>query len=72
MEQFLYTLIVVFGFILLSFFLINIRHIFTGQEFRGTCASNNPMIRDRVGECSVCGSKPGEECRQDKAAPSIQ
>jgi hypothetical protein len=65
MEQFLYTLLVVFGFILVSFFLINVRQIFTGKEFRGTCASNNPMIRDKFGECSVCGSKVGEPCGQE-------
>ena len=59
-------LLVVFGFILISFFLINLRHIFTGKEFRGTCASNNPLIRERMGECSVCGSKVGEACKQDK------
>lgn len=67
MEQFLYTLIIVFGIILVAFFLINIRHIFTGQEFRGTCASNNPMLKDQVGECSVCGSRPGEECKDPEA-----
>lgn len=24
-------------------------------EFRGGCASNNPMLRDKVGACGVCG-----------------
>ena len=51
---------VVFG---LSFALINIRHIFTGQEFRGTCATNNPMLKNQIGECSVCGKKPDEDCK---------
>ena len=66
MSQFLYTLIVVFGIIAVSFFLINIRHIFTGQEFRGTCASNNPMLKNDIGECGLCGRKPGEECQGDE------
>ena len=65
MEQFLYMLAVIFGFLLISVFLINVRHIFTGREFRGTCASNNPMIRDKFGECTVCGSKSGEACKQE-------
>ena len=65
MEQFLYILLVIVGLVLISFFLINLRQIFTGQEFRGTCASNNPMIRDKMGECSVCGSKSGEACKSD-------
>ena len=65
MSQFLYTLVVVFGIIGVSFFLINIRHIFTGQEFRGTCASNNPMLKNDIGECGLCGRKPGEACQGD-------
>lgn len=66
MADFLYTLLVVFGIIAVSFFLINIRQIFTGQEFRGTCASNNPMLKNEIGECGVCGRKPGEECQGDE------
>ena len=65
MGEFLYTLVVVFGIIGVSFFLINIRQIFTGQEFRGTCASNNPMLKNEIGECGLCGKKPGEECKSD-------
>ena len=51
---------VVFG---LSFVMINIRQIVTGQEFRGTCATNNPMLKKEIGECTVCGRKSGEECQ---------
>jgi len=43
--------------------LINIRQIVTGKEFRGTCATNNPMIKDKMGECTVCGKKPEEACK---------
>ena len=50
----------VFG---LSFLLINIRYLVVKKEFRGTCASNNPMLKDRLGECTVCGKKPDEECQ---------
>ena len=34
-------------------------------EFRGSCASNNPMLKNAVGECSVCGKKPEEDCKKD-------
>lgn len=61
--EFLYVLGIVFGTFILSFALINIRHIFTGNEFRGTCAQNNPMLKSQVGECTVCGKKPEEECQ---------
>lgn len=46
-----------------SFILINLRQVVTGKEFRGTCASNNPMLKDKVGECTVCGKKPEEDCK---------
>lgn len=61
--EFLYVLGIVFGTFILSFALINIRHIFTGNEFRGTCATNNPMLKSEIGECTVCGKKPEEECK---------
>ncbi len=61
--EFLYVLAIIFVVFGISFALINIRHIFTGQEFRGTCATNNPMLKNQVGECSVCGKKPEEECK---------
>lgn len=50
----------VFG---LSFILINIRQILTGQEFRGTCATNNPMLKNQIGDCQVCGKKGEEVCK---------
>jgi hypothetical protein len=50
----------VFG---LSFILINIRQILTGKEFRGTCATNNPMLKNQIGDCQVCGKKGEEVCK---------
>ncbi|HMN91055.1 MAG TPA: hypothetical protein PKD70_07060 [Saprospiraceae bacterium] len=61
--EFLYILGLIFGFFVLSFVMINIRYIFTGQEFRGTCANNNPMLKSQIGECSVCGKKADEACK---------
>jgi hypothetical protein len=62
MTQFLVLLgiiTVVFG---LSFVMINLRQVVTGKEFRGTCASNNPMLKNEIGSCEVCGRMPDEEC----------
>lgn len=67
--EFLYVLAIIFGFFAVSFILINIRYIFTGNEFRGTCASNNPMLKNKIGECTVCGRKPDEECKMPEVAP---
>jgi hypothetical protein len=70
MSEFLYTLVIIFGVFLISFALINIRHIFTGQEFRGTCSTNNPMLKTKIGECSVCGKKPEEQCKMPEVKTS--
>ncbi|TVQ47849.1 MAG: hypothetical protein EA362_06065 [Saprospirales bacterium] len=65
--EFLATLLIILAFVGAAFFLINIRHIFTGQEFRGTCASNSPFLKEKLGgECSVCGKGPDEACKGDE------
>lgn len=58
-------ILVVFG---VSFILINLRQIVTGQDFRGSCASNNPMLKDDVGDCGLCGKKAGEACQMPDPA----
>ena len=63
MSQFLYTLLIIFSVFGISFILINIRYIVTGNEFRGTCATNNPMLKNQIGECTVCGKTPEEDCQ---------
>lgn len=68
--EFLYVLGLVFGTFIISFALINIRHIVTGNEFRGTCATNNPMLKSEIGECTVCGKKPDEECQMPEIKPA--
>jgi len=61
--EFLYVLGIVFGVFGLSFLLINIRAVVGKGEFRGTCAQNNPMLKSKIGECSVCGKKEDEICK---------
>jgi len=61
--EFLYVLSIVFVVFGLSFIMINIRHIVTGNEFRGTCATNNPMLKNKVGDCDVCGKTADEACK---------
>lgn len=63
MSNFLYLFAVIFSVFALSFVLINIRHLITGNEFRGTCASNNPMLTNKIGNCEVCGKNPDEDCK---------
>ncbi len=63
MNSFLSTFLIIGGVFAVSFLLINIRYIFTGNEFRGTCANNNPMLKNQIGDCTVCGKKSDEECK---------
>jgi hypothetical protein len=60
--EFLYILSIIFVVFGASFLLINIRYLVTGQEFRGSCSSNNPLLKSKLGECSLCGKKQGEAC----------
>ncbi len=34
-------------------------------EFKGTCSSNNPYLKDDLGECTVCGKQVDEPCQLD-------
>lgn len=64
--MFLPTLILTIILITLVFAGIGLRILLVkGGEFRGTCATNNPMLKNQVGECSVCGGTPGENCKQE-------
>ncbi|MCP3930676.1 MAG: hypothetical protein GY705_16420 [Bacteroidetes bacterium] len=61
--EFLYVLAIVFAFFALSFVLINIRHVVTGKEFRGTCSTNNPFSKNKIGGCGACGGKEEGTCK---------
>ena len=63
MTQFLITFGLIFGILFVSFLLINIRYIVIGKEFRGTCAQNNPLLKSQIGDCTVCGKKGDEVCK---------
>ncbi len=34
-------------------------------KFAGTCAGNNPLLRDEGVACGVCGARPEEQCKKD-------
>lgn len=34
-------------------------------QFAGTCSSNNPLLKDESGACSMCGARPEEKCKAD-------
>ena len=39
-------------------------------EFRGTCATNNPMVKNNFGDCTVCGKKADEVCKMPEVKKS--
>jgi len=63
-----FTMLVVFvaiGMIALAFAGIAIKILLKKNgEFTGTCASNNPMLRDEGASCGVCGARPSEQCKK--------
>lgn len=32
-------------------------------KFAGTCASNNPVLREEGATCGLCGARPEEQCQ---------
>lgn len=69
MEMFIPTLILTVAVLAFVFAGIGIRILLKKNgEFVGTCATNNPMLTNQIGECTVCGKKPDEECQGDGLA----
>lgn len=64
---YLYTFLVTIGIITAFFALMNIKYFFNGQVFRGSCAQNNPLIKNSVGDCQMCGKKADEVCKMPEA-----
>lgn len=62
MQEFLAMFALILGVFAVSFAMINIRYIFTGNEFRGTCAQVNAKLKNEIGECSICGKKSEDMC----------
>ncbi len=50
----------------LAFAMISTRILLVKDgEFKGTCSSNNPYLKNQLGECTVCGKKAEEPCQLD-------
>jgi len=77
METLIPTLILTIGVVALFVLALGIKMLFDNKaEFRGGCASNNPMLRDKVGACTACGKvikDDDAECElpQDGSLPTI-
>jgi hypothetical protein len=61
--QFLQILLPILAIVGITFVLMNVSYIFKKREFRGSCSSNNPMLSDKFGSCTVCGKTAEEACK---------
>lgn len=60
MNEFIYTLVIVFVVVMLSFILFNIKFIAKGEEFKKTCST--------TGEKCSCGAGGDEECHNQESS----
>lgn len=57
------TVLLAIAIVGIAFAGIAIKIIFKKDgEFNGTCATNNPMLKNEIGECTVCGKTPEDDC----------
>ena len=62
METILPTIFLTLIVLLLSVLGMSVKvFLLPNGEFKGGCASNNPMLRDKVGACGVCGKTDFED-----------
>ncbi|MCF8246864.1 MAG: hypothetical protein K9J37_06455 [Saprospiraceae bacterium] len=61
--QFLQILLPIIAVVGIFFILMNVSYIIKKREFRGSCSTNNPMLTDNFGSCSVCGKTADEACK---------
>jgi len=63
MADFLFLAFVIFVAFVIAISLLSIKSFFKKDgKFNGTCAQNNAALKNAVGECTVCGKVPSENC----------
>lgn len=67
--EFLSTVLIIFGAFTAAMVLINLRYWVSGKEFRGTCASRNVALNEKIGDCPVCGKTGDEVCQMPEVKP---
>lgn len=68
MPEFLKTVLIIFGFFGVAAVLLNIKTFFNKGELKSSCASNNPLLRDQFGNCTVCGNQQEADCDLPKVS----
>jgi rRNA maturation endonuclease Nob1 len=64
------TLLLTIGLLALGFAGIAIKILVKKDgEFSGTCSSNNPLLKNESGSCSICGARPQDQCQKEDTVP---
>ena len=61
------TILLAIGLLALGFAGIAIKILVQKDgEFAGTCSSNNPLLDNEDGSCSICGASRGDRCQKEE------
>ena len=61
------TILLTIGLLALGFAGIAIKILVQKDgEFAGTCSSNNPLLDNEDGSCSICGASRGDRCQKEE------
>jgi len=73
MQVFLTTLLLTTIVVTLAIAAISIKSFFVKDgKFNGSCAQNNPLLKNEIGECTVCGKVPEEACESNTDLPRVK
>lgn len=66
------TFVLAIGLLALGFAGIAIKILVKKDgEFNGTCSSNNPLLQNDSGNCSICGARPQDQCRKEDITEAV-
>jgi hypothetical protein len=66
------TFVLAIGLLALGFAGIAIKILVKKDgEFSGTCSSNNPLLQNDSGNCSICGARPQDQCRKEDITEAV-
>jgi len=70
--MFLTTFALALSLIALAIAGISIKSFFVkGGKFNGSCAQNNPLLKNEIGECTLCGQVPSENCEGEDRSVAL-
>lgn len=65
------TVLLTLGIVGLFFVLMSVRLIFKKEEFKGTCASQSPFLRNQGISCG-CGGRGGDACQNEDQESEVE